>query len=207
MSTDKSDNQAAEPQDQQSPDQLLDEALSQAEANPDPVNTSSPEHDDEYSAQLFQAQQENQALKDKLLRAEAELQNLHRRQANELSKAYKYSVEKFVKELLPVVDSMEKGIAAATSELETDAKLKQHFEGMQLTHKLLMTMLEKMQLTQINPLGAAFDPNFHEAMTMVPSAEHEAGAVIEVVQKGYLLHDRVIRAAMVVVASAAKAGQ
>ena len=163
----------------------------------------SAELDDAEIANLFKLEQENKSLRDQLLRAQAELQNLHKRQAGELDKAYKFSTEKFARELLPVIDSLEKAIQPSGSE-ELPSALQPHLEGVQLTYKLLLNSLEKLQLTQINPLGASFDPNFHEAMTMLPSAAHSPGEIIEVIQKGYLLHERVIRAAMVVVAAAPK---
>ena len=163
----------------------------------------SAELDDAEIANLFKLEKENKSLRDQLLRAQAELQNLHKRQAGELDKAYKFSTEKFARELLPVIDSLEKAIQPSGSE-ELPSALQPHLEGVQLTYKLLLNSLEKLQLTQINPLGASFDPNFHEAMTMLPSAAHSPGEIIEVIQKGYLLHERVIRAAMVVVAAAPK---
>ena len=156
---------------------------------------------DEHNAELFQLQQSNASLQEKVLRLEAELQNLYRRQVQELAKAHKYSIESCLKQLLPVLDSLEQAMQPAGADPDTGKAWEQHLEGVELTYKLMLSSLEKFQLTQINPAGEKFDPNFHEAMTMVPSPDHQPGHVIEVVQKGYLLHDRLIRAAMVVVAA------
>lgn len=133
------------------------------------------------------------------LRAEAELDNLRKRNAREIENAHKYALEKFVTELLPVRDSMELGLAAAQQEDIDPAKLR---EGIDLTLKMLATVMDKFHITQIDPQGEKFDPERHQAMSMQETADAEPNTVLEVVQKGYLLNDRLIRPAMVVVAKA-----
>jgi len=134
---------------------------------------------------------------DKLLLAKAEVENIRRRTQKDIEKAHRFSVEKFAKEMLPVVDSLEMGLAAADeSEAETTA-LK---EGMELTYKQLISSLEKSGVVQVNPIGDAFNPDLHQAISMVPSPDHEPNSVMQVFQKGYTLNDRLLRPAMVIVA-------
>ena len=143
-----------------------------------------------------------------LLRANAELENSKRRARQDIENAHKYALEKFVQELLPVKDSLEMGLAAAdnSSGQEGTNALK---EGIVLTLKMFETALEKFSVQMLDPLGEAFDPSSHQAMTLQESTEHAPNTVIAVMQKGYRLNDRLIRPAMVVVskAIAAPAGE
>jgi len=134
-----------------------------------------------------------------LLLAHAEQENLRKRTARDIEKARKFALEGFAKELLPVKDSLELGLAAA---VEVDGGHEQVIEGMELTLNLLTAALEKNHVQEINPVGQPFDPERHQAMATQPSDQHEPNTVITVYQKGYLLHDRLIRPAMVVVAKA-----
>ncbi len=132
-----------------------------------------------------------------VLRLQAELENLRKRNQRELENAHKYALEKFVRELLPVKDSLEMGLAAAAEGAdESIAKLQ---EGTELTLKMLQTVLEKFGVEEIDPEGQPFDPELHQAMSAVPSEDAEPNTVLSVMQKGYLLNDRLIRPAMVVV--------
>lgn len=132
-----------------------------------------------------------------VLRLQAELENLRKRNQRELENAHKYALEKFVRELLPVKDSLEMGLAAAAEGAdESAAKLR---EGTELTLKMLQTVLEKFGVEEINPEGQPFDPELHQAMSAVPSEDAEPNTVLSVMQKGYLLNDRLIRPAMVIV--------
>lgn len=136
-----------------------------------------------------------------LLRANADLENARRRARQDVENAHKYGVERFVQELLPVKDSLEMGLAAASnSDNDSAASLK---EGVELTLKMFDSALEKFSVKTVDPVGEAFDPALHQAMTTQESAEHEPNIVIAVMQKGYQLHDRLIRPAMVVVSKAA----
>ena len=137
--------------------------------------------------------------KDEALRAMAELENVRKRAEKDVESAHKFGLEKFVNELLPVKDSMDLGFDAANSSDDVEA-LK---EGMALTLKMFESALEKRGVTALDPVGESFDPEFHQAMTMEESVEVEAGKILRVMQKGYLLNERLIRPAMVVVAKKA----
>ncbi|GAW86010.1 molecular chaperone GrpE [Bathymodiolus platifrons methanotrophic gill symbiont] len=137
---------------------------------------------------------------DKVLRIQAEMDNLKRRTQKDLDSAHKYGLEKFAKELLSVIDSLELGIQAATSDVPEVVKLK---EGSELTVKQFETVFAKFNIEAIDPIEQPFNPEFHQAMTMVPTADAEPNTVINVFQKGYVLNGRLIRPAMVVVAQAA----
>lgn len=134
---------------------------------------------------------------EKALRAQAELDNLRKRTARDIENAHKYALEKFIAELLPVMDSMELGLSAAAENTGDIASLK---EGMELTHKMLAAALEKSGIRVIDPLGEKFDPARHEAISMLEQKGTASGHVISVMQKGYELNGRLIRPAMVVVA-------
>ena len=139
---------------------------------------------------------------DALLRVKADMENLRRRTRIDVENAHKFALEKFVNELLPVLDSMEMGIQAAEKEGATVETLK---EGMEMTFKMMLDVLSRFGVERIDPVGESFDPQKHEAMTMVPSAEHEPNTVMDVIQKGYSLNDRLVRPARVVVCK--EAGQ
>jgi molecular chaperone GrpE len=139
-------------------------------------------------------------LKEALIRSQADLQNVRRRAERDVENAHKYAVEKFVKDLLAVLDSMDRALELAETTEGFDAAM---LEGIQMTHKLLLDTAAKHGVEPINPVGEAFDPQEHQAMSMVESADHEPNTVMAVMQKGYKLEGRVIRAAMVMVTKAA----
>ncbi|MEQ6886573.1 nucleotide exchange factor GrpE [Salicola sp. Rm-C-2C1-2] len=156
-------------------------------------------------AEQLRAQLEEQ--KEEVMRAKAEMQNIRRRADIDVEKAHKFGVEKFVKELLPVVDSLEKAVESTQGqEVQSEEVLTRIKEGVDMTLDMFVGALEKFNVEQINPVGEPFDPQKHEAMSMVPSNEAEPNTVIAVMQKGYLLHDRVVRPAMVMVAKADDSG-
>lgn len=138
---------------------------------------------------------------DQLLRTKADMENLRRRAERDVESAHKYALERFAAELIPVKDSLELGLAAADSAGAAD-ELGKLREGMTLTHKMLHAALEKFGIKEISPLGEKFNSGLHQAMSMQPTAEAEPNTVLKVFQKGYTLHDRVLRPAMVVVAQA-----
>jgi molecular chaperone GrpE len=147
--------------------------------------------------ELKEARDEAAAHLDDLLRARAEIENLRKRSARDVENAHKFGLERFMNELLPVKDSIELGLNAA-DDAEVDAeKLR---EGLELTLKLFNTATGKFGLAEVNPEGERFDPEYHQAMSIQEVAGKEAGTVITVVQKGYLLNDRLLRPAMVIVA-------
>lgn len=131
------------------------------------------------------------------LRARAELENVRRRAERDVEQAHRYGLEKLAGELLAVRDSLEMGVAAAGEEGADVAKLR---EGSELTLKMLRQAMEKFDIRELNPQGGKFDPERHEAIATQESGEHEPNTVIHVVQKGYLLGERLLRPAMVIVA-------
>ncbi|RMG55619.1 MAG: nucleotide exchange factor GrpE [Gammaproteobacteria bacterium] len=133
---------------------------------------------------------------DRLLRAQAELDNQRKRAERDIENAHKYALEKFVNELLAVKDSLELGIQAAKGESVDAEKI---LEGTELTDKMLTQVLQKFGVEEINPQGEKFDPELHQAMSMQPSDEYPANTVMQVVQKGYTLNGRLVRPAMVIV--------
>ena len=136
---------------------------------------------------------------DQLVRTRAEMENIRRRSERELANAHKYALEKFAQELLPVIDSMEMGVAAAMDENADVSKLR---EGTEMTLKMFEAAIEKFGIKSVHPHGEAFNPEHHQAMTMIDSQEHAPNTIIDVMQKGYLLNERLVRPAMVVVSSA-----
>lgn len=149
--------------------------------------------DDTTENQLSALEQENARLKDQLLRTVAEMDNVRRRAAEDVSKAHKFSIEKFAESLVPVQDSLEKALQDDSGDMATLR------EGVELTFKQLATALEKNGVVELNPKGEKFDPHFHQAISMVPS-DLESGLVVDVLQKGFKIADRVLRPALVIVA-------
>jgi molecular chaperone GrpE len=148
--------------------------------------------------ELLDAQTSSKESYDKLLRNQAEMDNLRKRNAKDLENAHKFALDGFAKSLLEVADSITMGIKTAGEENATLDGIK---EGMEITNKVFLDTLEKNGIKQINPVNEKFDPANHEAITMVPNPDIESGSVIEVMQVGFSLNDRVLRPAMVVVAS------
>lgn len=132
---------------------------------------------------------------DAWLRAKAEAENIRRRAQEDITKAGKFAIERFAGELLPVRDSLEAALASASADPDTLRA------GVELTLKQLTTAFEKFGLKEINPLDEKFDPHRHQAISQI-GADGEANRVIQVLQKGYALHERVVRPAMVVVSKA-----
>lgn len=149
------------------------------------------------SAMLSEAQAEAEKQKELALRTLADMENLRRRTRIDLESAHKFALEKFVDALVPVMDSMEMGIDAASKEEVTKESIQ---EGMDMTLKQFIDVLGNFNVERIDPVGEKFDPQLHEAMTMVPSPEHESQTVMEVFQKGYRLNERLVRPARVIVA-------
>ncbi|HFD92158.1 MAG TPA: nucleotide exchange factor GrpE [Gammaproteobacteria bacterium] len=134
-----------------------------------------------------------------LLRVRADFDNYQRRAKRDLENAHKFALESFVRDLLPIVDSLEMGIAAARQQ---GASADQVREGMELTLKMFQDVLEKFGVKTINPDGEKFNPELHQAMSMQPTPDVEPNTVLTVYQKGYVLNDRLVRPAMVVVSAA-----
>ena len=172
----------------------------EAEIEESSVESESTENEEvTLETQLAEAQTKADDNWDQLMRTRAEMENIRRRSERELANAHKYALEKFAQELLPVIDSMEMGVAAAMDENADVSKLR---EGTEMTLKMFETAIEKFGIKGVHPHGEAFNPEHHQAMTMIDSPEHEPNMIIDVMQKGYLLNERLVRPAMVVVASA-----
>jgi molecular chaperone GrpE len=128
----------------------------------------------------------------------AEMENIRKRSERDLQNAHKFALERFVNELLPVMDGLEMGVAAA-AETQDVAQL---LEGSELTLKMLGSALDKFGVKEVNPKGAKFNPEVHEAMATQPAAHAEPNTVLQVIQKGYMLNERLIRPALVIVVQA-----
>jgi molecular chaperone GrpE len=145
---------------------------------------------------LAELQAQNKTLAEQYLRAQADMQNTRRRADEEMAKARKFAVESFAEAMLPVVDSLE---AALTHK---DAAVEQVLEGTDATLKQLKSALERNKVIEINPAaGAKFDPHQHQAISMVPGTPQEPNTIVGVLQKGYLIAERVLRPALVTVAA------
>ena len=195
MSADENRNEHVE-------EELNESAEAAAEAKP---NEAEPAEGDSGS-ELEALEAKVQEYKDQVLRTQAEMQNVRRRAEIDVEKAHKFALEKFVKELLPVADSLEKGVESAQSTAEQQGESSEVVsnirEGMEMTLNLFLNNLKKFNVEQLNPVGEPFDPQKHEAMSMVPAPDAEPNSVVAVVQKGYTLNERLVRPAMVVVAKA-----
>ena len=177
-----------------------------SEENPDPQETKAEEMSTEEVTdatlgealkKLVDAEEVASRANDDLLRVQAEMQNLRRRSEQDIEKAHKYSQEKFTTELLSVMDNLERALAAAAN--HEDDTVKAIYEGVDLTLKSFTDCFNRFHIEAVDPMGEPFDPQLHQAMTIIENAEVEPNTVIEVMQKGYTLHSRVIRPAMVVV--------
>lgn len=174
---------------------LGDEFVSEDDAAQESVEENSQEN--ALLAALQASENQLAEQKEAVLRARADVENMRRRSEQEIEKARKYALNKFAEELLPVIDNLERAIGAADAENEV---VKPLLEGVEMTHKAMLTTVEKFGLKEINPEGEVFNPEFHQAMGMQESPDHESNTVMLVMQKGYELNGRVIRPAMVMVA-------
>ena len=188
--------------DQQTPDPDIEE--SNAPENIDQVSAGE-ESTVEVSIELLQkqleeAREEAEEQKNIALRAVAEGQNARRRAENEVSNARKFALERFVGDLLPALDSLERGIETIDADqAEAESPLKTLHEGSVLTLKMILDVLAKNNVVIVDPVGEPFDPQYHEAMAMVENPGAEPNSVLDVMQKGYSLNGRLVRPARVVV--------
>nr|WP_086934555.1 nucleotide exchange factor GrpE [Agarilytica rhodophyticola] len=175
-----SDNTASDSQEnmtQGSPDQSASDLAAKVES---------------LEAELAKAQEQ-------ALRATAEMQNIRRRAEQDVEKAHKFGVERFVNDVLPVADNLERAIEAASAE---GADIKAVVEGVELTLKTLVDGFARNKVEPVDPEGEPFNPEYHQAMSMVPNPDVEPNTVLNVFQKGYTLNGRLVRPAMVVVSKA-----
>jgi len=163
----------------------------QAEAAPDPA------------AELAQAKAEAAALKDQLLRALAEAENTRRRSQREREDSARYAAAPLAKDIVPVTDNLARALAAVPAEaLAKDEALRNLVEGIAATERQFLAALERHDIKRIDPLGGKFDAHLHQAMFELPGTGKPAGTVVQVLQSGYVLHDRLLRPALVGVAAA-----
>lgn len=152
------------------------------------------------AADLEAARDEAASYRDAALRAQAESENVRRRTAREVENAHKFALEKFATQLLPVLDSLQKSL----QEVERHAGSGEAFdairEGIELSERIFRDTVAKFGVEEVDPLGEPFDPDRHEAISMIEAPSAEPNSVIDVLQKGYLLNGRLLRAAMVIVA-------
>ena len=153
------------------------------------------ESEDAALAELAVLREQAAANHDRYLRAVAELENVRKRAARDVENARRYGLERLAKALLPVIDSLGAGLASSEQ-----ASAESLLDGKKATVRLLNSALEQVGIKELDPHGEPFDPALHEAMAVAPSNEAEPGTVLEVFQKGYSIHDRLLRAARVVVA-------
>mgnify|MGYP001557033265 FL=1 len=146
--------------------------------------------------EVSRLQEDLMAARDAALRAQADAQNVKRRAEQDVEKARKFALERFAGELLPVVDNLERALESASAD---DEAIKPIAEGVELTLKRYLDVLGKQNIEVVDPNGEPFDPNLHQAMSMVENAEVEPNKVIEVMQKGYTMNGRLVRPAMVMV--------
>ena len=169
------------------------DAAEGAASQPEPIASA------ELLLQLEEAQAQAVQFKDAALRTQADMQNLRRRVERDVENAHKYALEKFSGELLPVVDNLERALAASDRSSEA---VKPLAEGVELTLKSFIDTLKKFQVEIVNPIGQPFSPDLHEAVAIVDAPHAEPNSVIDVLQKGFTLNGRLLRAATVVVAKA-----
>lgn len=145
-------------------------------------------------------EQKSEANWDKFIRVTAEMENVRRRAHTDVDNARKFALEKFMHELVPVLDSIDQGLTTALQADSGEASIAAVFKGLELTQQQLFSVLQKFGLTVLAPEGEKFDPHLHEAMLMQPDSGQASGIIITVVQKGYQLNGRLIRPARVIVA-------
>jgi molecular chaperone GrpE len=173
---------------------------------PEPANDTAPVDDGMDipagpDQELAAARQEAAQLKDQLLRALAEAENVRRRAQREREDAAKYAIANFARDVLQVSDNLHRALdAIPAAALAEDEALKNLHEGVTATERQLDAALERQQVKRIWPMGEKFDANLHQAMFEVQTAEHAPGTVVQVMQAGYLIHDRLLRPALVGVA-------
>ncbi len=154
---------------------------------------------DDLAARVKTLEEQLAAAQDQSLRVAADLQNVRRRADQDVEKAHKFALEKFAGDLLPILDSLERGVELTSADDEAVRPMR---EGMQLTLKMFEDTLKRYNLEAIDPHGQPFNAEHHQAMAMQESADVEPNSVLKVFQKGYLLNGRLLRPAMVVVSKA-----
>ena len=178
-----------------------DRRVEQAKDTPEDTPADTPQDDEDLAVALVEAREQVQEMKDGFLRAQAEMENVRRRSQKEIQAARKYAIEAFAQELLPVKDSMEQATQVELDDAVGEAVTRMK-EGLELTLKQLETVLAKFSVVEVEAgPGVKFNPDHHQAVSMIASEDIPPDHIISVMQKGFLLKDRLLRPAMVVVAS------
>jgi len=152
-------------------------------------------------AEIAQLTEENEKLNNQLMVLAADYDNYRKRIAKDIEEATKYSISKFAKDLIDVLENLHRAEDSInTEDLESNKTLKQIFTGVELTKKSLIDIFERYGIVRVDPINQPFDHDLHQAITEVESKSHEAGTVVQVIQAGYTLHGRLIRPALVAVA-------
>jgi len=179
------------------PEEEIDEQPAADEVSEAEIDAGEPvEGAETQVSELEQAQAKADENWDRYLRTAAELENVRKRAARDVENAHRFALERFSKQLLAVKDSLEMGLAVADN-----ANVESLLEGSEATLKILAATMQQFDIEEVDPAGEPFDPEFHEAISMQPSDDVEPGSVVKVVQKGYSLNGRLLRPAMVIVAS------
>ena len=174
------------------------DAPSDAEAAPESNNEAEPT----FEELLVKAYEENAELKDRLLRAMAETENIRRRSIREKEDAAKYAITNFARDMVPAADNLGRALDALPEGARDDESFKSLIEGVELTGRELVTVFERHGIKEVRPQGDKFDHNLHQAMFEIEDAEQEPGTVMQVMQIGYTIGDRLLRPAMVAVSKA-----
>ncbi|MEN5239026.1 MULTISPECIES: nucleotide exchange factor GrpE [Pseudomonas] len=177
---------------------MADEQLDEKNLNPEEAVAATAD------ARVLELEEQLAAAKDQSLRVAADLQNVRRRAEQDVEKAHKFALEKFAGDLLPIIDSLERGLELSNPD---DESIKPMREGIELTLKMFQDTLKRYNLEAIDPHGQPFNAEHHQAMAMQESADVEPNSVLNVFQKGYLLNGRLLRPAMVVVSKAPAVAQ
>ena len=195
-----SQEEAQKESNNESKPQPTSKASKKEEANNNDNSSKNDKATEELEEKLKKAEEKASQNWDEVLRARADLDNTRKRLERDVENAHKYAVEKFMQELLPVIDSLEMGLAAANQQ---DADINKVKEGTELTLKMFADCVNKFGIQSIDPKGEKFNPEFHQAMSIQETPDHKPDTVMAVMQKGYLLNGRLVRPAMVVVSKAA----
>jgi len=177
-------------------EQTLDEQASDLQADEQSAENATVTTDEQHIEQL---EEQLASAKENALRAAAEMQNIRRRAEQDIEKAHKFALEKFATDLLPVLDSLERGLEVSDP---TDKTIRPMREGMELTYKLFLDTLKRFQVERLDPQGEPFNPEQQQAMAMEESTHVEPNSVLKVFQCGYVMNGRLLRPAMVVVSKA-----
>jgi len=166
------------------------------------VSGNSPDPQDvvpEAGAAESAAAKEAAELKDRLLRTLADMENLRRRTEREVADSRQYAIANFARDLLGVADNMERALGTLSADFrdQADSVIKSHIEGVEITERELIKVMEKHGIRKFDPQGQKFDPNLHQAMMQVPDPSVPDGTVVQVMQPGYMIADRVLRPALV----------